>query len=150
MINDMVKGLYAHIGKPVVRGNQSTPRPPKPYLQYVPLVETLDQGTGNESQEGIDYQNNLSVSFSCFGNTPQEAYELAKKALRWFKYYGYDYLISKGIVVVEALSIETRDVLEVDKYDYRQGFDVVFRTLESLESDGNFIEFYTIEGGTNG
>ena len=144
MINDIVKGLYGHLNKPVVRGNQTAPIPPKPYITYVPLVEMMDNGMGNISQESIEYQNKTSISFTAYGDTPNDAYNLAKQAHNWFKHLGYDYLARNGITVVESLTIETRDMLEVDKYDYRQGFDVVFRTEETIESDGNFIEFYEI------
>lgn len=144
MINDIVRGLHIYLGKPVIRGNQSAPRPPYPYIQYVPLVETLDEGTGNESQQGLELQNKMSISFTAFASNPNEAYLLAKKAHVWFKYVGYDYLVRNQIAVVDALTIETRDILEVNKYEYRQGFDIVIRFAEFLESDDNWIEFYTI------
>ena len=58
---------------------------------------------------------------------------MIKKVHDYFRFSGYQYLSDNGIIVVGVGNIQNRDLLEVDEYERREGFDVRMRTLDTIE-----------------
>lgn len=158
--NDIVSGLYAHLSLPVVLIPMAENRPPYPFVGYAVTSPYIQPGYGNDGYElvpsenpsfdfdaltHVELQPEATFSFTAYSTSSVEALNTAKAAWNWFRLIGIDYLSSKGIAVIEVLPIENRDLLEVNEYERREGFDVRFRFDDKIENRIETIENYTIE-----
>lgn len=158
--NDVIYGLYLHNSLVITHNPTAENRPPYPFMGYTVTSPYLGSGHGNEDYDlvpsenpsfdfdaltRVDLQPEATLSFTAYAETTTEALSIAKDAWNWFRVIGTDYLASKGIVVVEVMPIQTRDLLEVDQYERREGFDVRFRFDDRIENRIETIETYTIE-----
>lgn len=158
--NDIVAGLYNALGIPVIYSPSSNNQPPFPYIGYSITMRYSDFGHGNDLYElvpstnpgfdqdfleSVELQPESMYSFTAYSQDQSEAFAKAKEAWDWFRLKGIDYLRSKGITVVEVMSIQNRDQLEVDEYTRREGFDVRIRFDDLIENRIETIESYTIK-----
>ena len=142
--NALVSGLHEHTGRPVVMLEQAQKKPSYPFLGYkltTPYapesgqpVETWEPvpGQGQDFESDIQYtqteQPQLIVSFTAYSMNDEAALELALQAHAWLSYFGREYLTDHHLVLVEITPVQNRDVLVVEDYERRQGFDATFRT----------------------
>lgn len=152
--NKIVAGLYAYINKPVIFQPQSTPLPPYPFVAFSitsDYMRTLDDGNVQNVPQLVDLKETLSsnveitFSFNAYSLNSLEAKNLAKKVHDYFRFVGYQYLADNGIIVVDVGNVQNRDLLEVDQYERREGFDVRVRTLDTIERITPEILDYNIE-----
>jgi hypothetical protein len=155
LTNDLVRGIYDYMGIPVILNPQGTNRPEYPYIGYTVISTGTEESQGNLDNEyvGPDIKASLTtpmrhtISFTAYSNKESEAYSTAKSLVDWFRHIGYDYTLEKEIVIVDVFPLENRDQLEVDEFERRYGFDVVFRTTDKVDRFDTTIETYTIKEG---
>ena len=87
----------------------------------------------------------ITFSFNAYSLSSLEAKNLGKLAHDYFRFAGYQYLSDNGIIVVDVGNVQNRDLLEVDQYERREGFDVRIRTLDTIERITPEILDYNIE-----
>lgn len=152
--NKIVAGLYAFIQKPVIFQPQNTPLPPYPFVAFSitsDYMRTLDDGNLQNVPQLVDLKETLSsnveitFSFNAYSLNSLEAKNLIKKVHDYFRFTGYQYLSDNGIIVVDVGNVQNRDLLEVDQYERREGFDVRIRTLDTIERITPEILDYNIE-----
>ena len=142
-----LRQVYADIL--VIEANPGAKEPLKPFLimnftsPYIPegiqAIEETAMVAHPEPEWDYDveytrYSNDtMSCSFSIYGENPDQAVDIGLLAQRWFKFDGWDYLKSKGIIVVDCMALQNRDVYIIDSWQRRQGFDVIFRVLSKVK-----------------
>lgn len=125
---------------PIVWANPHKPTPPKPYgvMQMIARVEKY-----RDPIVAVDDKNRYhvreieqTVSFSFRGkNEPgiEHANELAEHTRRWLELWGKYILEDNNLVIKNISGISDRTVFLVDSFDYKVGFDVTFRTMQTDE-----------------
>jgi hypothetical protein len=68
------------------------------------------------------------------------SFDLSQKIRDWFTFYGQDFMDSNNLVVSDITGIQNRDILLVDDYERRNGFDVTLKTIRTLEKQIDIIE----------
>lgn len=130
--NKMIKLLNQHLGKPVVPNNETENRPAYPYVDYSITTVTNDAGEGNYSfkngEDKVELQKKLSLSINTYSRDEVESYNLCKQAWNFFKHI----VSMDDLTVVDLKEIMNRSILEVDKYEFRYGFDLFIRFDDSI------------------
>ncbi len=142
----ILTGLRDHLrqqwaGVTVVMAEPDKPEPDMPYLTmnftspYIP-EPGLPSETLADAGQDLELTQKRHVTAVCSFNVYERDYDLSREigleAQAWFEFYGYDHLCLQGVVVVEVMSLQNRDVYTEDAYDRRVGFDVRFRLGSSL------------------
>lgn len=150
---------------PIVPQDQIQPKPTYPYMTYkfiVPYNQFNHQGNISQNlvpsnddrfeydvEEVLGLQPQMTLSFNayCKGEPDSQmiAYEVAKKAMDWFKHVGYQDLSDLNVVVVNIEAFGDRTVLIVDDYEARVGFDVILRTTDTIKRRFETIETWDID-----
>lgn len=137
------------------------PRPSYPFSTFSLIAPyVLDPMTGIESkvlienEDGFEDISNrltleprMTMSINSYSNDNVEAFSYAKKLHNLFKHSIKEELRMHNIVVVELSNVSNRSVLEINRYEYRYGFDVMFRFTDVIERIDKTIETYEIKGG---
>lgn len=148
--NLMVKGLYAHLSRPVVLSDQLVSESEYPYVYYQPVQPYIPRGGANiirkpnpADQKSIITQReewpDATYSIVACSHNRQigteyihgddEAQALADQAQGWFLHVGALYFAAHDITVMEVNNVQSRTALEIDELDRRYGFDVRLRYL---------------------
>lgn len=153
--NKVIAALYNYINQPVIINPQTTNRPPYPFIGYtvttVSMKEDNEYGniiesdSVNDIKQTLEYNDNMMISFTAYSLNMAEAYNIASKAYEFFKFAGLQTLEDENLVVVDTMNVETRDILEVDAYERRAGFDVRIRFKKQIDRIIPAIETYTIK-----
>lgn len=125
----------------VVRQNQVSKIPPYPYVSYtvIPLVSSMG-GTYCEAEDGTLYRAiQQTWSFTTQSDDQEEAIELAYKIVDFFSAVGVTLLNDNGIVVIRVGGISNRDNLITIQYEYRNGLDVTFSLIYSIEPSNQIM-----------
>lgn len=138
--NKLVDLLHQHIIRPVIPNDTTARRPSYPYLDYSITTVNNSSGEGNYSfnngVERVDLQKEMAVSINSYSRDETEAYELVKKAWDFFKIY----VDKDNLTVFRQQEITNRTILEIDKYEWRYGFDVFIRFSDAIEKEVESIE----------
>lgn len=164
--NIVIKLLYDYLQRPVVMINQIADKPLKedkseidyPFLSYSitsSFIKDREMGTLEEkivTSNNPKYDKDIiqiltfnakcSFSFTAYAKKSIEAKALAQKAWDFFKHVGYFDLSRNNIIVVECTNIQSRDIFEIDTYERREGFDVIFRFIHQIDRRLETIEEY--------
>lgn len=163
--NQIIHKLYQYMGIPVVPQDQIQPKPAYPYITYkfiVPyshighqgnisykLIPSNDERFMYDVEESLEIQPQMTLSLNvyCKGEPDSQmvAYEIARKAMGWFKHVGYQDLLDLNVVVVNIEAFGDRTVLVVDDYEARVGFDVILRTTDTIKRRFETIETIDID-----
>lgn len=135
----VAKGLSKYLNCSVIRSNQNAEPPPYPYVSYgvITLMSSYG-GTYGEYEDGtLRKPFTQTWSVSVLSNDSSESVLLALKAREWFDRVGRTYLNDNDIIVQSVTSVTNRDNVLSVGYEYKNGFDVVFRLFDevSLESE---------------
>lgn len=130
----IAKGLKDYLGVPVIRGNQTAPRPPYPFVAY--NVTTIAGQNGGSWQEHEDADRKLvrSIwSITALSKDWDESVNLAIKARQWFEHTGRAALSDQGFTVQSTTDITNRDNILTVEYERMNGFDVFFYVYDEAE-----------------
>ena len=150
---------------PIVPQDQIQNKPTYPYMAYkfiVPYNQFNHQGNYSQNlvssnddrfeydvEETLELQPQMTLSLNAYCKGEQDsqmiAYEIAKKAMDWFKHVGYQDLLDMNVVVVNIEAFGDRTVLIVDDYEARVGFDVIMRTTDTIKRRIETIETWDID-----
>jgi len=134
----------------VVEANQSQQKPPYPHVTIL-FSGPYDAGRGHtgsvfigdNGDDDIDYirakNEILSLSITAVSNSGTQSQEIAVKIADWFNWQGVDDLKEAGAVVSEVGAMTNRDVIIVDNFERRMGFDVRLRVLSSSSRKESWI-----------
>lgn len=134
----------------VIEANQSAQKPPYPYITILfggPY--SASQGhTGNiyigdNGDEDIDYtlarNEIMTLSITSIAESSEDAKENAEQVSKWFNWIGYDDLKEAGAVVSGQEAMTNRDVVIVDDFEKRIGFDIRLRVLSTVTRKESWI-----------
>jgi len=127
----VAKGLKDYCNIPVIRENQNATPPNYPYLSYnVITLESANNGTWGEYDDGTDrIPVTQTWSITVQSDNDIESITLASKAREFLCHSGTCYLRDNNVIVQKVTNITNRDSLISIEYEYRNGFDVVFWTM---------------------
>ena len=119
----------------IVRQNQIAEIPSYPYVSYTVITPAnVHTGTYSETEEGILYRNiQQTWSFTTQSDDQDEALELAYKIFDYFTAAGVQFLADNEIIIRRVGGISPRDNLISIQYEYRNGLDVTFGLLYTIE-----------------
>jgi len=158
--NGVVKGLYEHIGCPVVPTDTVDRKPDYPYISYK-ITSSHDTSTFSLADEIAESTNpsfehdvlttrieqpQLTLSINAYSNNDDEAYTLAAKARDWFTYHGDLFFVGLNIVIIKAANITDRTHQVVDDFERRYGFDVRIRAARAITKRVETIESFDLGG----
>lgn len=137
----IVDGLTAHLTSkgyncPVIMANQTSPTPDYPYIAYTVTVPVAANMKGYSiAADGTRYKPIAQTwSFTAQSDDDVEAVNVAMEAYDWFALAGNTYLSDNNIIAQRVGNISNRDNLISIEYEYRQGFDVEFLLMHTLDS----------------
>ena len=147
--NLIVSKLYTKTAKPVIQMEQTATKPAYPFIGYKIIVsdnrepgQSIMERVAVTSTDPIfDYdiketaidQVTATFSFNAYGAKPADAYDLAITAKNFIEHNLYFDLKDAGAVVVSVEAIGDRTVLIETSYEFRYGFDVIIRMVNSAE-----------------
>ncbi|MCM3143043.1 hypothetical protein [Brevibacillus sp. MER 51] len=147
----IVQPLTAHLSLPVIEMNGGGDMPKHAFLTYDFSGPEDAHGFPIEYQEGNNLRHvgtvSFTVSFLSYADDKATSIENAIRARDWLKRDGRELLKDRvNVIVTEIGTIENRDVLIVDDWERRQGFDVTFRTIDETVSEFIAIEKANVKG----
>jgi len=154
--NVIVTSLHQYLEIHVVMYEQEQHKPSYPFLAYK-ITTLYANGFGMDIIEkelkpsldtNFDYDINeiginnptFIISFTVYSLDSLESQELAIKALNYIKHSIYYTLKMINVIVTEVSNITDRTILIVDNYEYRNGFDVTFKTTNKIDRRIETIE----------
>lgn len=139
--------LMTDLNVTVIRADQTGQLPSLPYITYKMLSDR--DGVGQENvtyvsvETGLDEhreaERNSTISYTCYGTTNDEAFELAQALRKWFVHGGSFYLDSINLVTASVSDVQNRTTFLVNSYDEKWGLDV---KLRYIDSDVRSIEYF--------
>ena len=132
----VAKGVSNYVGVPVIRGNQSAPAPPYPYLMYnITTPAGKNDGTWQQHDDGIDRLMVKSIwSITSISDDYDQSVTNAMKAREWIMHVGRAALSAQGITVQSVTEINNRDNVLTVEYERKNGFDVVFYVYDAVSN----------------
>jgi len=143
--NAVISALATYISHPVVMLDQAAKKPPYPFVGYKVITPYApERGSVAEIDEMVPSANpdfeydiertaieqpTMTISFTVYAKTEDEALSLALQAQEWLRFSGYDTLSENNVVVVETTPVQNRDTLIINDYERRQGFDAILRSV---------------------
>lgn len=163
--NQIIYKLYQYMELPIVPQDQIQTKPAYPYMTYkfiVPynhfghqgnysrkFIPSTDDRFEYDVEETLELQPQMTLSLNayCKGEPDSQmvTYEIARKAMNWFKHVGYQDLSDLNITVVNIEAFGDRTVLIIDDYEARAGFDVILRTTDTIKRRIETIETWDID-----
>lgn len=122
---------------PVVMANQTAPIPAYPYISYtITTAVSSNQKGYSIAADGTRYKELVQTwSFTAQSDDDVEAAQVAMLAYDWFALAGHTNMKENGIVAQRVGSITNRDNFITIEYEYRQGFDVDFLLMHTLDAE---------------
>jgi hypothetical protein len=147
--NLIVSKLYAKTAKPVIQMEQTATKPAYPFIGYKiivsdnrePGMSVMERVMVDSTDPLFDYdiketaidQVTATFSFNAYGAKPTDAYDLAITAKNFIEHNMYYDLKDIGAVVVSVEAVGDRTVLIETSYEFRYGFDVIIRMVNSVD-----------------
>jgi hypothetical protein len=103
-------------------------------------IDSIDPLFDYDIKETAIDQVTATFSFNAYGAKSSDAYELAMTAKNFIEHNLYFDLKDAGAVVVNVEAIGDRTVLIDPAYEFRYGFDVIIRMVNSAERIISTIE----------
>lgn len=147
----IVQSSSAELNMPLVEMNGSGPTAPYPYITYdftdIPdptsgLAAVSFDGLNKTHEETVEF----TVSFQSYADYKDESIENAMKLRDWFLTAGHQKLKDDvNVVVARVGAIQNRDVRVGNEWERRNGFDVDFRTVNTIVTSELPIESADIQ-----
>ena len=148
LIKTIRKQLAADLGLTIIRADQPGDVPPLPYATY--KLQGDGKGFGREDTSYEDRPLELletnkearltSVTFTTYGTTHDQAYELAKRLHKWFNRDGFFFLQENGAAVARLSDVLNKTTFLIDAYDEKYGVDVMIRYNESDAASVDYFD----------
>ncbi|MGN8233233.1 phage neck terminator protein [Priestia flexa] len=155
-IKDMMSQIKIGTGIQMIKGNTVNDPPPMPYGVYnitSPYIKGRHRGAlVDYAIDGTVYQKRteqykFTISFSFYAEDIETTMEQAFSVHQWFLFFGQEFIQSRNLAVVEVGNIQDRTAFLIEHYEYKHGFDVIFRaTDEQIREISETIEFINLGG----
>ncbi|MGC4378256.1 hypothetical protein WD019_15210 [Fictibacillus sp. Mic-4] len=152
-IKEIIAQIKRDTGLQIVKANTTAPQPPLPYGVYnitSPFIKDRGKGSITQSPDGTEKrteQYRFTISFNIFAVDNETTIELAHKVHQWFLFLGQEFIQDRNMAIVSVGNIENRTTFLIDNYEYKHGFDVIFRaTDEQVRHINETIETVNIGG----
>ncbi|WP_051291495.1 phage neck terminator protein [Fictibacillus gelatini] len=152
-IKEIIAQIKKDTGLQIVKANMTAPQPLLPYGVYnitSPFVKDRGKGSIMQSPNGTEKrteQYKFTISFNIFAVDNETTIDLAHKVHQWFLFLGQEFIQDRNMAVVSVGNIENRTTFLIDNYEYKHGFDVIFRaTDEQVRQITETIETINIGG----
>lgn len=150
--NAIVYQINGLVALPVIFTPTVAPLPNYPFVTYSFISTYLDgasheeviDATGDWVNRELVTQSEFTMSFNAYSLDSMESKSLIKTIWDYFKHTGYHKLKEIDLVVVEVGNINNLDILDINKYERREGFDVRFRITDRVSQIVETIETFTI------
>ena len=143
-IRDVLRaGIWQHMRVFFVDLENGDPRPPHPFISHkfiTPYMEESGYEINDEDTLIRESQLTMTLSLTVYATSKTEALNIAHQLRQWFQFYGYEYMVEHGLVVVTIEGLEDRTTFLETDYEHRVGFDVVLRTVDRVERKIDTIE----------
>jgi len=146
----IVRGLAEALGMKVIEMNVAAPMPPYPFVTYefsTPTDDPVGLPTIIQADNKTFHVETVlfTVSFQSYAQSKKESIQNAMRAREWFQTAGHLHIKDAvGVVVVDVGAIDNRDVKVGDEWERKNGFDVDFRTANTVEIHPERIETITL------
>lgn len=148
LIKAIRRQLAADLGLNIIRADQPGDLPPLPYATYKVLGD--GKGFGHEDVSYEDQPDELletteeerlmNVTFTTYGTTHDQAYELSKKIRKWLKRDGFFFLQESGAAVARLSDVLNKTTFLMDSYDEKYGVDVMIRYNETDAASVDYFD----------
>lgn len=139
LIKTIRKQIASDLGLTIIRADQPGDVPPLPYATY--KVQGDGKGFGREDVsyedqpeeliETTEEERLMNVTFSTYGTTHDQAYDLSQEIRKWFNRDGFLFLQENGAAVARLSDVLNKTTFLVDAYDEKFGVDVMIRYNET-------------------
>lgn len=147
IVNALQDFLKKVIGKdvPVIMANQVSPTPEYPYISYTITTPVMASTVHySVSESGVRYKPLKQIwSFTVQSGAYSETADISLYAYDFFNDISNTQFKDAGIVVVRVGGITNRDNMLSIEYEHRNGFDVTFSLMHTI--DASLIENGKIE-----
>ena len=138
--NTVVNKIKAALDIEVIRSNQNSAPPKKPYISYT--ITTLMNTNNGAYGEYVENGKKISSkefqqiwSFTVYADDDLQSKEISIALYDYLDNTGSDDLAENGVVIQRIGNITNRDTLLTVDYEYRNGFDVTFNLTSVIERD---------------
>lgn len=146
-------GIWEHMRLFFVDLESGDPRPPYPFISHkfiTPYLPEAEHERNDDNKLIRETQATMTVSLTVYSHDKTEALNTAHRLWQWFRFYGYEYLVEYGLVVVAIEPMEDRTTFLETDHEHRVGFDVVLRTVDKAEREIDTIERVELNNETIG
>lgn len=147
IINLLVLELHNKFSIPVVQIEQVSEKPAYPFLGYKiitsnikesgqkiiinELIPSTDINFTSDIKQTATEQIKFTVSFSAYCTTQMAAVELSTLVKNFIEFEMYLDLKDVGAVIYNIAAIGDRTILLSNEYEYRYGFDVIIKMINT-------------------
>lgn len=143
--------IWTDLGLFFVDIESDQPRPPMPFISrkftspYIPQPKSITHTlNGDNVTLKQSSQPKMTLSMTVYAKSQAEALGQCMKLKDWFDFVGADYLADNGLVVVSVENMQDRTILMETEFEYRCGFDVIFRVTHEVTKQEDWIEIALI------
>ncbi|WP_068792126.1 phage neck terminator protein [Brevibacillus laterosporus] len=138
---NVITGMAKALGIKVIAADGSGDQPPYPFMTYKYVTPYKDKSpmpiekyvpTADMLEVHAQKQVEMTLSFTCCHKDQREALQIANQSRQWLVGQARQGLRDNGIVVVSAGDTQERHALFEFAYEYRAGYDVKFRVIDSF------------------
>ncbi|MEW9702828.1 hypothetical protein [Paenibacillus sp. SI8] len=147
----IIQGLVSATGLPLVEMNDNGPVDTYPYITYdfvefPGTVQGLPAETFDGAMKTFTETVEFTVSFHSYAAYKDESIENAMKVCEWLRTDGREILsASVNVVVIRVGPIQNRDIAIGSEWERRHGFDVEFRTMNTMQTSEYSIDSAEIQ-----
>lgn len=126
-------------------GSYATFKITSPYIKGVGQNnEYVHSTTTGEYQLTQENEYKFVISFTAYDLDEDISFDLAQQIYDWFAFFGQDWLYNNDMVIKDMAAVQNRDILILDGYERRNGFDVTLATTRILATEIDIIEHVEI------
>lgn len=148
LIKAIRRQLAADLGLNIIRADQPGDLPPLPYATYKVLGDSKGFGYEDVSYEDqpaelfetTEEERLMNVTFTTYGTTHDQAYDLSKKIRKWFERDGFFFLEENDAAVARLSDVLNKTTFLVDAYDEKYGVDVMIRYNETDAASVDYFD----------
>lgn len=147
------KQLAEDAGLTIIRADQTGDIPKLPYATYKVIGDR--KGIGQDDVSHVNrpdalsetriQERNATISFTTYGTSHDNAFEVATQLRKWFEWRGSLFLDEINVAVVNLTDVTNRTTFLLESYDEKWGFDVIIRYLEFDEHDIDYFDKVEVE-----
>lgn len=148
LIKAIRRQLAADLKLNIIRADQPGDLPSLPYATYKVLGD--GKGFGHEDVsyedqpeellETTEEERLMNVTYTAYGTTHDQAYELSQEIRKWFNRDGFFFLQKNGAAVARLSDVLNKTTFLFESYDEKYGVDVMIRYNEADAASVDYFD----------